>query len=150
MKKSNEAFEKLKRDLKEGTVRCAYIFYGEESYLREYYLGALRKALVPAGFEEFNYHRLEGKDLTVQTLVEAAEAMPMMTERTLIVVTDFDLFKLGEEQREKLIALLEDVPPYCCLAFVYDTLEYKPNRTMKKLMKAVSDHVESVEFCRQP
>ena len=45
MKKSNEAFEKLKRDLKEGTVRCAYIFYGEESYLREYYLGALRKAL---------------------------------------------------------------------------------------------------------
>ena len=39
MKKSNEAFEKLKRDLKEGTVRCAYIFYGEESYLREYYLG---------------------------------------------------------------------------------------------------------------
>ena len=65
MKKSNEAFEKLKRDLKEGTVRCAYIFYGEESYLREYYLGALRKALVPAGFEEFNYHRLEGKDLTV-------------------------------------------------------------------------------------
>ena len=146
MKKSNEAFEKLKRDLKEGTVRCAYIFYGEESYLREYYLGALRKALVPAGFEEFNYHRLEGKDLTVQTLAEAAEAMPMMTERTLIVVTDFDLFKLGEEQREKLIALLEDVPPYCCLVFVYDTLEYKPNRTMKKLMKAVSDHVESVEF----
>lgn len=70
----------------------------------------------------------------------------MMTERTLIVVTDFDLFKLGEEQREKLIALLEDVPPYCCLVFVYDTLEYKPNRTMKKLMKAVSDHVESVEF----
>ena len=146
MKKSNEAFEKLKRDLKEGTVRCAYIFYGEESYLREYYLGALRKALVPAGFEEFNYHRLEGKDLTVQTLAEAAEAMPMMTERTLIVVTDFDLFKLGEEQRDKLIALLEDVPPYCCLVFVYDTLEYKPNRTMKKLMKALSDHVESVEF----
>lgn len=70
----------------------------------------------------------------------------MMTERTLIVVTDFDLFKLGEEQREKLIALLEDVPPYCCLVFVYDTLEYKPNRTMKKLMKALSDHVESVEF----
>ena len=70
----------------------------------------------------------------------------MMTERTLIVVTDFDLFKLGEEQREKLIALLEDVPPYCCLVFVYDTLEYKPNRTMKKLYKAVTDHVEAVEF----
>ena len=144
--KSNEAFQKLKADLSAGTPGCAYIFYGEESYLREYYLGELRKKLVPAGFEEFNYHKLEGKDLTVQSLSEMAEAMPMMAERTLIVVTDFDLFKLNEEQREKMIAFLEDIPPYCCVVFVYDTLAYKPNKTMKKLYKAVSDHVEAVEF----
>ena len=144
--KANEAFQKLKNDLSGGTLGCAYIFYGEESYLREYYLGELRKALVPAGFEDFNYHRLEGKDLTVQTLSEMAEAMPMLAERTLIVVTDYDIFKLNEEQREKMIAFLDDIPPYCCVVFVYDTLDYKPNKTMKKLCKAVSDHVEAVEF----
>ena len=144
--KANEAFQKLKNDLAAGTAGNAYIFYGEETYLREYYLKELRKKLVPAGFEEFNYHTLEGKDLTVQTLAETAEAMPMMAERTLIVVSDFDLFKLNEEQREKLIAFLEDVPPYCCVVFLYDTVEYKPNRTMKKLYKAVTDHVEAVEF----
>ena len=147
--KSNEAYQKFKADLSAGTVGCAYIFYGEESYLREYYLGELRKKLVPAGFEEFNYHRLEGKDLTVQALTEMAEAMPMLSERTLIVVTDFDIFKLGEEQREKLIALLEDIPPYCCLVFVYDTVAYKPNKTMKKLCKAIGDHVQAVEFRAQ-
>ena len=114
--KASEAFQKLKNDLAAGTAGNAYIFYGEETYLREYYLKELRKKLVPAGFEEFNYHTLEGKDLTVQTLAETAEAMPMMAERTLIVVSDFDLFKLNEEQREKLIAFLEDVPPYCMLA----------------------------------
>ena len=142
----NEALQKLKADLAGGTPGCAYIFHGEESYLREYYLGALRKVLVPAGFEEFNDHRLEGKDLTVQTLAETAEAMPMMAERTLIVVTDFDLFRLGEDQRERMIAFLEDIPPYCCVVFVYDTVPYKPNRTMKKLWKAVSEHVQTVEF----
>ena len=147
--KSNEAYQKFKADLSAGTVGCAYIFYGEESYLREYYLGELRKKLVPAGFEEFNYHRLEGKDLTVQALTEMAEAMPMLSERTLIVVTDFDIFKLGEEQWEKLIALLEDIPPYCCLVFVYDTVAYKPNKTMKKLCKAIGDHVQAVEFRAQ-
>ena len=144
--KPNETFQKLKTDLSAGTPGCAYIFYGEESYLREYYLGELRKKLVPAGFEEFNYHRMEGKDLTVQSLSEMAEAMPMMAERTLIVVTDFDIFKLNEEQRERMIAFLEDIPPYCCVVFVYNTVEYKPNKTMKKLYKAVSDHVEAVEF----
>ena len=144
--KANEAFQKLKNDLSAGAPGCAYIFYGEESYLREYYLGELRKKLVPARFEEFNYHRMEGKDLTVQSLSEMAEAMPMMAERTLIVVTDFDIFKLNEEQREKMVAFLEDIPPYCCVVFVYDTVAYKPNKTMKKLCKAVGDHMEAVEF----
>ena len=147
--KTNEAYQKFKADLSAGAVGCAYIFYGEESYLREYYLEELRKKLVPAGFEEFNYHRLEGKDLTVQTLTEMAEAMPMLSERTFIVVTDFDIFKLGEDQREKLIALLEDIPSYCCMVFVYDTVAYKPNKTMKKLCKAIGDHVQAVEFRAQ-
>ena len=73
--KANEAFQKLKNDLAAGTAGNAYIFYGEETYLREYYLKELRKKLVPAGFEEFNYHTLEGKDLTVQTLAETAEIL---------------------------------------------------------------------------
>lgn len=144
--KGNPAFQKLKEDIAAGTPGCAYIFYGEEAYLREYYLGELRKALVPKGFEEFNYHRLEGKDLTAQSLTEMAEAMPMMAERTLIQVTDYDIFKLGEDQREKFIAFLQDVPDYCCVVFTYDTVDYKPNKTMKKLCKAIGDHVQAVEF----
>ena len=144
--KENAAFQKLKADISAGTPGCVYVFYGEEAYLREYYLGELRKKLIPAGFEEFNYHRLEGRELTVQALAEMAEAMPMMTERTLIQVSDFDIFKLNEDQRERLIAFLEDVPPYCCVVFSYDTLEYKPNRTMKKLYTALSDRAETVEF----
>lgn len=145
-KKNNEAVQKLKTDLAAGELGCAYIFHGEESYLREHYLEEIRKKLVPAGFEEFNYHKVEGKDLSVQSLSEIAEAMPMLSERTLVVVVDFDLFKLNEEQRTKMIAFLEDIPPYCCVVFVYDTIEYKPNKTMKKLWKAVTDHVEDVEF----
>ena len=101
--KKNNGFDRLRADLKAQTPQNVYLFYGEETYLRSYYLEELHRLLIPAGFEEFNYHRLEGKDLTVQTLGEMAEAMPMMSERTLIVVTDWDLYKLGEEQREKLI-----------------------------------------------
>ena len=78
----NEAYQKLKTDLKEGNpLGNAYLFYGEESYLREYYLGEIKKKLIPAGFEEFNYHVLEGKDLTAQSLTEMAETMPMMIAR---------------------------------------------------------------------
>lgn len=144
--KSDAAFQKLKLDLASGAVGNAYVFYGEESYLREYYLGQMRKLLIPAGCEEFNDHTLEGKDLTIQMLSDTVEAMPMMSERTLTVVTDLDLFRLPEEQREKLIRMLEDLPPYCCLVFVYDTVDYKPNRTMKKLCAVMERYVQAVEF----
>ena len=145
----SEAYEKLKADLKAGEIGCAYIFCGEESYLREYYLTQVKNLLIPDGFGEFNYHKLEGKDLTVQSLAEMAEAMPMMAERTMIVAVDFDLFKLDSDQREKMIALLEDIPPYCCLVFVYDTIPYKADRTMKKLAAAIGEYVEVVEFKAQ-
>ena len=132
-KREGAALRKFKEDLAAGTPGPAYIFYGEETYLRSHYLSELRRKLIPAGFEEFNDHALDGKTLTVEALTEVVEAMPMMAKRTLTVVTDWDIFKLGEDQREKLIALLSDLPDYGCLVFVYDTVAYKPNKTMKKL-----------------
>ena len=141
-----KGYQQFKNDLAAGTLAPLYIFYGEETYLREYYLTELRKKLVPPGFEEFNYHRLDGKSLTVQALTEVVEALPMMAERTLVVVSDYDLFKQGEEQRERLIALFSDFPQDCCLVFVYDIVPYKPVATMKKLKTAVDKYVQAVEF----
>lgn len=142
----DKGYQKLKKDLSDGEIGQVYIFHGEESYLREYYLGALKKALVPAGFEEFNYHKLDGKTLSMAELSETVEAMPMMSERTMVVVTDCDLFKLGEEARNALIRILEDFPEYCCLVFVYELLEYKANKTYKKLCGALDAHAVAVKF----
>ena len=145
-KKANAAYQQLKKDIAAGTLGTVYIFYGEETYLREYYLDQAVKKLVPAGLEEFNYHKLEGRGLTVQSLAELVEAMPMLSERTVIQVVDFDIFKLGDEQRRALVAMLEDFPDYCCLIFVYDLIEYKPNRTMKALCRALEEHAAAVKF----
>ena len=145
-KRTNGAYQQLKQDIAAGTLGTVYIFHGEETYLRAYYLDQAVKKLVPPGLEEFNYHKLEGKGLTVQTLAELVEAMPMLSERTVVQVVDFDIFKLGDEQRRALIALLEDFPDYCCLIFVYDLLEYKPNRTMKSLCRALEEHAVVVKF----
>lgn len=127
----HKGFTQLKADLKVQQLQNAYIFYGEETYLRSRYLQQVRQLLIPAGFEEFNDHHLSGKGLTVQTLTEVVEAMPMMAQHTLVTVEDMDLFKLDEGQRNALIALLEDLPEYCTLIFIYDTLEYKRDGKMK-------------------
>ena len=126
-------YETLRAAVKAGVPANLYIFYGEERYLLQTMAQRLKELLIPAGFEEFNYHRLTGKGLTVQELAETAEAMPMMAEHTLITVTDMDIFKLDEGQRTALIDLLSDFPPYCTLIFLYEQLTYKRDGKMKKL-----------------
>ena len=75
--------------------------------------------------------------------------MPMMAERTLVRVDDVDLFKQPEGAREQYAAILSDIPDYCCVLFVYDTVEFKINSTMKKLAAAVKEHAQIVSFDKQ-
>ena len=147
--KKSSGYDKFLADLKAGTPENIYIFHGEESYLREHYVQQLRTALVPEGFEEFNYHRLQGKGLTMQVLAEAVEAMPMMAEHTLVTVSDLDMFKLDESSRNALMEILSDVPEYCVLVFLYDTVAYKRDGKMKKLCAVLDKFVQEVEFCEQ-
>ena len=46
-KKSGAALERLRADLKAGSPANVYIFYGEETYLRDRYLEELRQLLAP-------------------------------------------------------------------------------------------------------
>ena len=142
-------YEALRAAIKAGVPANLYIFYGEERYLLQTMARQLKELLIPGGFEEFNYHRLAGKGLTVQELAETAEAMPMMAEHTLITVTDMDIFKLDESQRTALIDLLGDFPPYCTLVFLYEQVPYKRDGKMKKLCAALNEYVQEVEFVQQ-
>ena len=45
-KPENAAYKKLLADLAADTLGTAYIFYGEESYLREYYISEIRKKTI--------------------------------------------------------------------------------------------------------
>ena len=142
-------YEELHRQVQSGSVGNVYIFQGEETYLMQQAVAELQALLVPPGFEEFNYHRLSGKGLTVQELAEVTEAMPMMAQHTMVVVTDLDIFRLDEQQRTALMALLADFPEYCTLVLVYDLLPYKRDGKMKKLCAALDKSVCEVEFRQQ-
>ena len=58
---------KLKQDLAKGSFETLYILYGEEAYLREYYLRQLRKKVVDETFADFNLIELDGKTLTLES-----------------------------------------------------------------------------------
>ena len=144
-KADNTAYQKLKKDIKEGTIGTLYVFHGEEAYLRDFYLGQMKKKLLPAGMEEFNLHTMNGKEFDVKTLAQMVDCLPMMSERTLIVVSDYDIFK-GD--KDALAAVLRDLPDYVCLVFVYDLLEYKSD-ARTRLAALLKEKGSVVPFNRQ-
>ena len=127
-KADQAAYQRLKKDLSAGTLGNLYVFHGEEAYLRDYYLGEIKKKLLPPGMEEFNLHLLPGKRFEAKQLAQLVDCLPMMSARTLILVQDYDLFK-GD--KDALISILSDLPDYVCLIFVYDLIEYKADARTK-------------------
>ena len=138
----------LKRALTEGGLKNLYVFHGEEAFLRDSYLNKLKQTVLPAGLEDFNLHTAKGKDCSIDWIEQAVDCLPMMSEHTLVLVTDFDLFFQGEKGRDRLMAILGALPEYCTLVFVYDLLAYKaPGQS--KLAALVKKAGAIVEFQRQ-
>ena len=127
-KPDDGAYQTLKKQIKSGEIGTRYLRVGEETYLRDYYLGQMKQKLLPAGMEEFNLHTINGKDFDVKTLGQLVDCLPMMSQRTLIVVNDYDIYK-GD--KDSLLAVLQDLPDYVCLVFVYDLIEYKADARTK-------------------
>ena len=147
-KPDTAAYQKLKKDIKEGTIGTLYVFHGEEAYLRDFYLGQLKKKLLPAGMEEFNLHTFQPKECDPKRLEQAVDCLPMMSERTMILVYDYDLFKASAGDKEAFTALFADLPDYVCLVFICDLIEYKPD-ARTKLAAAIKQHGSTVKFTRQ-
>ena len=144
-KTEDPSYDELRKELAAGELGRLYIFHGEETYLRDKSLEQMKELLLTGGLDDFNYHLLAGKDFTLSRLHEMVDAMPMMSERSMVVVTDWDMEK-GD--REGLMELLGDLPEYVCLVFVYDVLEYKPDNRAR-LAKLVKEKGKVVNFTSQ-
>lgn len=147
-KPDTAGYQRLKQDLSEGKPGQLYVLYGEETYLRDYYLGKLREQILSGGMGTFNLHEIGAKDMSPHALEEAVDCLPMMGERTLVLVTDYDLFKAGEKEREAYINLFSQLPDYCCVVFLYDLIEYKGD-ARTRLSGALKQYGAVVNFVRQ-
>lgn len=146
---ADPALQKLKNDLKNQTPGSLYVFCGDEAYLREHYLNMLTQKLLTDGADAFNFHRFDAETFSVQAFSDAIEAMPMMAERTLVRVDDVDFFKMNESDRTRCGEILGDIPDYCCVVLVYDTVAFKPNGTMRRLADVFKKKAEVLTFQKQ-
>ena len=80
-------------ELKAGTVRNVYLFYGPEAYIRKSAVAALKKKLLLPGFESMNCSVLNNPE--AQQIIEHCETLPMLSDYRLTIVQDLSLLQSG-------------------------------------------------------
>ncbi len=144
-----DGLQELKQALRQKAPGRLYFFFGDETFLLHHYLQQLRKTIVEELTESFNFHKLTGETFDLRSFADSLENLPMMAERTMVLVDDIDIFKMNEGDREKMIDIFSDIPEYCTVVFTYETVEWKPDKRLKKLWTAVSKNGTIVEFAKQ-
>jgi DNA polymerase-3 subunit delta len=147
-KAQSKEYADLKKAVASKMLGQLYILYGEEVYLKEYYLSQMKKAVLGQDGADFNLKRFDGSRLDLSDLIDAVEALPSFAERTFVEVRDYDLYKLDGETSARLISVLSDIPDYCCLTFVYDLIEYKPDKRLK-IHSVIEKQGHAVEISAQ-
>ncbi len=135
--------DQLFKSIKAGDIRPAYVFYGAEVYVRDRAVEALRQKLLPEGLEQLNENLFDGA-VSASDLMDAAETLPLMGERRLVIVKSWAaLGARGESAEiERFIKWLENIPETCCMVFV----EGGAPDMRKKLTQALKVRAEWVEF----
>lgn len=75
----------VQNSIKENAYKSAYLLYGSEAYLRNYYKNALKNALVNEG-DTLNYSYFEGPSTNVLEVVDLLQTMPFMAEHRVVIV----------------------------------------------------------------
>ena len=87
----------ISNDISQGDFKSAYLIYGNEAYLRNYYKNALKGKLVNPG-DNLNYSYFEGSGTNVTEVVELLSTMPFMAEHRVVIVENSGWFgKAGGE-----------------------------------------------------
>lgn len=106
--------------LKAGQIADCYLFEGTEEYVKQQGLAQLCAKLLPAGLESMNLTELSDPD--ADALIAAAETLPFLGDRRVVVVRDCALLAAGrkaedERKAEAMADYIKRVPPTTCVVF---------------------------------
>lgn len=139
----------LDQKLKTGYVNGVYLFYGEEAYLKRYYLDKFRKICCPdPDLEVFNHAIVQGGDLAA--FERELAALPLFGSGRLVELRDTDFNKIKSDDLTGLCDLLTKAED---ITVLIDTLpEELPVGTSKRpspQLAALAKVAGAVNFERQ-
>ncbi len=109
-------FETLKKE----TLKPVYVFEGEEEYIKAQAVKTLCSRALPDGLEAMNLTELLNP--AADALIAAAETLPVMADRRVVLVRDFAPLSPGKsaenDDADRTVEYLRSPSPTTCLVFI--------------------------------
>ena len=126
-----------------GVAGNAFLFFGEEDYLKAFAVRQTREQLCPdPSFALFNDVTIDALDFTPDKLLDAMSPPPMMSEARLILLRGFDFTRMKAQELDALIDTLALLPEYDYNTIIIEVaaglidegyLPKRPSAMLKKL-----------------
>ncbi|MBW7887820.1 MAG: DNA polymerase III subunit delta [Bacteroidetes bacterium] len=88
--------EEILSEIKKGKLAPVYLFYGEETFFIDECIEAIIDQAVDPALREFNFDNLRGGEVDGEKVLSIVTSFPMMAERRLVVVKEFE--KLNDNE----------------------------------------------------
>ncbi|HMG33432.1 MAG TPA: DNA polymerase III subunit delta [Blastocatellia bacterium] len=138
-------YSAFRKRVKERDLAPLYLFVGEEVYLQERALRLLYETLDESGLAfNLDLHSIgaespSGARTTAASVIDAANQLPMMSARRIVVARDFE--KLKDHDQELILSYLQRPSPTTILVFQAVSLDQR-----KKLTTALLQACSVVRF----
>lgn len=108
----------LKSMLRDGKVEGTIVIHGEEDYLKLHYANQILDAVVPPEARSFDYTEFMN-DFNADALMDLSMALPMGSDKRLIMIRDIDIPKLKENEINAITGTVSTLPAECVLVFLF-------------------------------
>lgn len=130
----------LTTHIKTGNFAQCYLFFGPEAFLTGRWRERLISAVLPENARDMNMEVFAGKTEPAR-IMDAAETMPFLADRRLVIIRDSGLFATGrKDDSGSMTAFVADIPESAIIIFDETDVDKRG-----RLYKAVAKHGTVIE-----
>jgi DNA polymerase-3 subunit delta len=129
MADAEAVFQKTLKSIESGQISPLYLLHGEEVYLQEILQSRIEGGLVDPSTADFSLQKLDAEQSSPEEICNAAETLPFMGGRRLVVVRRAELLEGKTKELERVFA---NPPETACLVLISSAL-----KATSALLKAV-------------
>lgn len=119
--------------VKDKPLKPVHLVYSQEMFLLEEALERLKKMVGKSADLDFNLTELDGSETNASEIIQAADTLPFISDRRLVVVRRTD--QLPPQEISILANYIENIPSHVCLVFlVLIPDEYDQKKKVKRFL----------------